>query len=65
MPANHQYQQPTVSFLVPEDQVAGTVIHVLYIDAEALQYTPTDQVEAPDWQVRAKQFKLGDLLKRH
>ncbi|MGB1874250.1 MAG: hypothetical protein ACPHNY_04605 [Akkermansiaceae bacterium] len=64
LPANHQYQQPTVSFLVPEDQVAGIVIHVLYIDAEALQYTPTDQVEAPDWQVRPKQFKLGDLLEK-
>ena len=64
LPANHQYQDPAVSFLVADDQLAGIVIHVLYIDAEALQYKPTNPDLAIDWQVRAKQFKLEDFLKR-
>ncbi len=62
LPASHRYNQPTVSFVVPDHRLAKRTLDAVYLDAIALKETASDPDPAIDWEVRWQQFKLSDAL---
>lgn len=64
LPASHEFGQPNVSFVAPDQKVAEITLDVLYMDHGVLQENKLGKVgDGIDWQVRHQQFKLSDALK--
>lgn len=63
LPVKHEYRQPAVSFVAPDNKLEEIILDAVYVDARALKETTTDPDKRVDWQERLQQFKLSEIMK--